>query len=54
LMFHEIFFRSEPRADSWQTIGVTILAALFAYGVARLSWKFLERPMMQRRHAFTY
>jgi peptidoglycan/LPS O-acetylase OafA/YrhL len=54
LMFHEIFFRSEPRADSWQTIGVTILAALFAYGVARLSWKFLERPLMRRRHAFTY
>jgi peptidoglycan/LPS O-acetylase OafA/YrhL len=54
LMFHEVLFHAEPRADTWQTIGVTLLAALFAYGVARLSWKFLESPMMRRRHAFTY
>jgi len=54
LMFHEIFFHTIPRADSWQTIGVTVLAALSTYGVATLSWKFIERPMMRRRHAFTY
>ena len=54
LMFHEIFFHSIPVADSWQTIGVTILAALLAYGLARFSWRFLERPMMLRRRAFTY
>jgi peptidoglycan/LPS O-acetylase OafA/YrhL len=54
LMWSEILFHAEPRADSWSTIGATALAALLAYAVALVSWKFLERPLMRRRHAFTY
>ena len=29
-------------------------AALAAYGIAQLSWKYLERPLLERGHAARY
>jgi peptidoglycan/LPS O-acetylase OafA/YrhL len=49
-----VFFRSPPRIDDWPGLGVTLLAALLAWAIARLSWKYLEKPLVDRGHAQTY
>jgi peptidoglycan/LPS O-acetylase OafA/YrhL len=54
LVCHEILLHAPPRADSWRSAEVTALAALLAYGLATLSWKFFEHPLLSRGHAFTY
>lgn len=51
---HKILLHAVPRADSLRTAGVTTLAVLLAYGLATLSWKFFEHPLMRRGHVFTY
>ena len=54
MVCHESLMHDVPRADSWRTAGVTTLAALLAYGLATMSWKFFEQPLMRRGHVFTY
>jgi peptidoglycan/LPS O-acetylase OafA/YrhL len=54
LACHEILLHAEPRADSLRTIGVTLLAALLAYGLAATSWIFLEHPLIRRGHRYSY
>jgi peptidoglycan/LPS O-acetylase OafA/YrhL len=34
--------------------GATLLAALLAYGLAKLSWKFFEQPLLRRGHAYKF
>jgi len=33
---------------------VTFLAAIITFAIAKLSWKFLEQPLLQRGHGFHY
>jgi peptidoglycan/LPS O-acetylase OafA/YrhL len=54
LACYKILLHSLPRADSWATVGVSVLAALVAYGIATLSWKFFEHPMIRLGHRYTY
>jgi peptidoglycan/LPS O-acetylase OafA/YrhL len=54
LACHEILLHALPQANSWRTVGVAALAALLAYGLATLSWKFFEHPLLRRGHAFKY
>jgi peptidoglycan/LPS O-acetylase OafA/YrhL len=51
---HETLLRATPRADSWRAILVTALAALVAYSLATLSWKFFEHPLIRRGHRYPY
>ncbi|MGA7914171.1 MAG: acyltransferase [Candidatus Acidiferrales bacterium] len=51
---HWIFFGALPRINDWQGLGVTVLAALLAWTIAQLSWKYLEKPLIDRGHAKTY
>jgi peptidoglycan/LPS O-acetylase OafA/YrhL len=54
LMCHEFLLGASPRFMDWRSIGVTILAAALAYGLARLSWIFFEHPLLRRGHAYQY
>jgi peptidoglycan/LPS O-acetylase OafA/YrhL len=53
-MCHWILFRSLPRIDDWQGFGATLLAATFTWTVAQASWKYFEKPLIDRGHALTY
>jgi peptidoglycan/LPS O-acetylase OafA/YrhL len=53
-MCHWILFRSLPRIDDWQGLGATLLAATFTWTVAQTSWKYFEKPLIDRGHALTY
>jgi len=51
---HWIFFRSLPHIDDLQGFFVTLLAAVLSWTIAQLSWKHLEKPLIDRGHAKTY
>ncbi|MGB8523819.1 MAG: acyltransferase [Candidatus Acidiferrales bacterium] len=54
LACHELFFHSLPRFDSLGAALVSIVAAALAYGLAEVSWKFFEHPLLRRGHALKY
>jgi peptidoglycan/LPS O-acetylase OafA/YrhL len=43
-----------PRFDSWPAVGVTIIALAATIGVAELSWKYFENPLIRRGHRYSY
>jgi peptidoglycan/LPS O-acetylase OafA/YrhL len=51
---HWILFRSLPRIDDWEGVGATVLAVTLTWTVARLSWKYFEKPLIDRGHRPTY
>ena len=51
---HELVFHRLPRFDSWATALVSLLAAMTTYGIAALSWRFLEHPLLRKGHAYEY
>ena len=51
---HWIFFRSLPHIDDLKGFGVTLLAAGLAWTIAQLSWRYLEKPLIDRGHAMPY
>jgi len=54
LLCHEILLGESPRFLDWKSAGVTMLAALLAYGLAKLSWISYEQPLLRRGHAYKY
>jgi peptidoglycan/LPS O-acetylase OafA/YrhL len=54
LLCHELLLGATPRFVGWRTCGVTVLAGLIAYGLAKLSWICFEHPLLRRGHAFRY
>lgn len=54
LACHELFFHGIPRFESWSTGLVSALAAGLSYGLAVLSWKFFEHPLLSRGHTLKY
>jgi len=54
LACHELFFHRIPRFESWSTALVSVLAAALSYGLAALSWKYFEHPLLSRGHALKY
>jgi peptidoglycan/LPS O-acetylase OafA/YrhL len=54
LVCHEVLLGATPRFLDLHTAGVTILAALLAYGLAKLSWIFFEHPLLRRGHSYQY
>ena len=51
---HRILLHEMEAADNWNSIAVTIMAIPVTYGLATLSWRFFEQPLLRRGHAFTY
>ncbi len=54
LFCQRILLHALPVATDERVAGVTFLAALITYAIAKLSWKFLEEPLLRRGHAFRY
>jgi peptidoglycan/LPS O-acetylase OafA/YrhL len=54
LLCHEVLLRVAPRFMDWKSAGVTLLAALLTYGLAKLSWISFEQPLLRRGHAYKY
>jgi peptidoglycan/LPS O-acetylase OafA/YrhL len=54
LACHQLFFRNLPRFDSLTTALVSAFAAALSYGLAALSWRFFEHPLLRRGHALKY
>ena len=54
LICHEVIFGTSPRFLGWSTAGVTVLAALLTYALAKLSWTFFERPLLRRGQVYKF
>ncbi len=54
LFCHQIFFHALPVVTDVRAAGVTALAALITYSLAKLSWRFFEQPLLRLGHAFRY
>jgi peptidoglycan/LPS O-acetylase OafA/YrhL len=44
--------RSRPAIEDWKGVAVTIVAAALSLVVAKLSWTYIESPLIRRSHAF--
>jgi peptidoglycan/LPS O-acetylase OafA/YrhL len=53
-MCHWIFFRSLPHLDDWPGFLVTVLAAALTWTAARISWRYFEKPLIDRGHSYAY
>jgi peptidoglycan/LPS O-acetylase OafA/YrhL len=45
---------SSQRTAAWPIVIVPLIAAAVCYGIARLSWTYLEHPLIRRGHAYQY
>lgn len=51
---HLVLLRSLPRISDLRGVFTTILAVGLAWLVAQLSWRYFEKPLVDRGHAFKY
>lgn len=51
---HRILLKSEPRIYDLAGVAVTLGALLLTLLLARLSWRYLERPLIRRGHSISY
>jgi peptidoglycan/LPS O-acetylase OafA/YrhL len=49
-----LLHRARPAIEDWQGVGVTLLAAALSLIVAKLSWTYIESPLIRRGHAFHF
>ena len=54
LFTHLLVLHREPRFADVPSIAVTAVAAVLAYGIACLSWRFFEYPLQRRGHVYRY
>jgi peptidoglycan/LPS O-acetylase OafA/YrhL len=54
LVCHGVLLRQLPRVTTVSGAAVTLLAAALTYLCARLSWRFFERPLLERGRRFRY
>lgn len=47
-----LLHRPRPGIEDWKGAAVTILAATLSLVVARMSWTYIESPLIRRGHAF--
>ena len=50
-LLHNVFFKAAPVITGFPTFGVTLLALAIAFGLADLSWRFFEHPLIRWAHA---
>lgn len=51
---HEILLHARPSISSLQGLGVTLLAAALTLVVAKLSWRYYEKPLVRRGRRYSY
>lgn len=51
---HDIFFHADPRLYTLKQLAVSILALLVTFLIASVSWRFFEKPLIQRGHRYSY
>jgi peptidoglycan/LPS O-acetylase OafA/YrhL len=49
-----LLHRSRPSIEDWKGVAVTLLAAALSLLVARLSWIYVESPLIRRGHCFPF
>ena len=54
IVVHQVVLHRNPRIDDVKGFAVTLLAVLTTCGLAALSWRFLEKPLLRRGHRFVY
>jgi len=54
VVIHRAILHRNPRIDDAKGFATTLLAALTACGLAALSWRFFEKPLLRRGHRFIY
>jgi peptidoglycan/LPS O-acetylase OafA/YrhL len=54
LACHKLLLHDLPRFDTWRTALVSTIAAIVGYGLAAISWRFFEDPLLRRGHALKY
>jgi peptidoglycan/LPS O-acetylase OafA/YrhL len=51
---HLVLLHSQPRVSDWPGVLTTMLAAALTWLVAQLSWRYFEKPLLDRGHRFKY
>jgi peptidoglycan/LPS O-acetylase OafA/YrhL len=54
LFFAALFSSGTLNLPPWSAATVAILATAATFGIARLSWIYFERPVLQIGHSFKY
>lgn len=54
LLCHFILLHPTPTILSWQGTAATLLAVVATYGIAKISWIWLENPLLRRGHEYKY
>ena len=54
LFCHRLLLHALPVVTDVRAAAVTFLAAIVTFAIAKLSWKFLEQPLLQLGHGFHY
>jgi peptidoglycan/LPS O-acetylase OafA/YrhL len=49
-----LLHRPRPAIEDWQGVGVTFLAVALSLVVAKLSWVYIESPLIRRGHSFRF
>jgi peptidoglycan/LPS O-acetylase OafA/YrhL len=51
---HSLLRRASPGTRDWQGVSVTLFSALMTFGLAWISWKIFEGPLVHLGHSFKY
>jgi peptidoglycan/LPS O-acetylase OafA/YrhL len=51
---HQMLLHGEPEIYNAQGVAVTLLALVLTLVVASLSWRYFEKPLIRRGHAYSY
>jgi peptidoglycan/LPS O-acetylase OafA/YrhL len=54
LLAHQVVFQGGPRIYNLEGVAVTLGALGLSLGVASLSWKYFEKPLVRRGHGYSY
>jgi peptidoglycan/LPS O-acetylase OafA/YrhL len=54
LLLHVALLHKIPDFGNWRSIVLTLLAALTSIGIARMSWVFLEQPILRHARRFRF
>lgn len=54
LFAHRLLLRAEPEIYNVEGVAVTLLALGLTLGLAALSWRYYEKPLIRRGHTYLY
>ena len=51
---HEVFLQAEPQIYTAKGVGASLFALAATLAVASVSWRYFEKPLIRRGHAYGY